>query len=72
MAREQRRDYDDIPGTFVFDAERSVKGSAHMFLRASGLLPSRGGMRHAVKLLERIRGQIELGCREILAQMRER
>jgi protocatechuate 4,5-dioxygenase, alpha chain len=26
MAREQQRDYDDIPGTFVFDAERSREG----------------------------------------------
>jgi protocatechuate 4,5-dioxygenase, alpha chain len=26
MAREQQHDYDDIPGTFVFDAERSREG----------------------------------------------
>src|SRR5246500_4277829 len=26
MAREKQRDYDDIPGTFVFDAERSRQG----------------------------------------------
>jgi protocatechuate 4,5-dioxygenase, alpha chain len=26
MAREQQHDYDDIPGTFVFDAERSRQG----------------------------------------------
>jgi protocatechuate 4,5-dioxygenase alpha chain len=26
MAREQHHDYDDIPGTFVFDAERSREG----------------------------------------------
>ena len=26
MAREQSHDYDDIPGTFVFDAERSREG----------------------------------------------
>src|SRR5579884_394675 len=26
MARDQQHDYDDIPGTFVFDANRSRKG----------------------------------------------
>src|SRR5437588_5903575 len=26
MAREKQHDYDDIPGTFVFDAERSRQG----------------------------------------------
>ena len=26
MAREKQHDYDDIPGTYVFDAERSRQG----------------------------------------------